>query len=70
MTYYETQVELLIASSKKTFKNVGFNSLTEYMKHRKLIRRWCFLYGCRSMDNEQGKHYSKNKLRRMKYDLR
>ena len=70
MTYEETQAVLLVASSKELFKNKGFKSLTEYMKHRKLIRRWCFLNGCRSMDSEQGKHYSKNKLRGMKYDLR
>lgn len=70
MTYEETQTDLLLKAFHRVKRNDGFKSLTEYMKHRKLLRRWCFLNGCRSMDSEQGKHYSKNKLRRMKYDLR
>lgn len=69
MAYEDTQIELILKAFHRIKSNGAFKSLTEYKAHSKLIRRWCFLNGCRSMDNEQGKHYSKNKLRRMRYDL-
>lgn len=70
-TYLESQ-EQLILQAMKSFINTpqGFKSLTHYMRHRRLIKRWCFLHGCRSMDNEAGKHFDKNRLRKMKRELR
>lgn len=67
--YIESQIDLIGKSSWIIFTNGGFKSLTQYKQHYRLLKRWCFLFGSRSMDDTQGKHFSKNRLRRMKNEL-
>ena len=69
--YIESQGVLILLSLKKfRANNFEFKSLTQYKQHCRLLKRWCFLFGSRSMDDTQGKHFSKNRLRRMKNELR
>lgn len=68
--YAKSQATLLIINFHKLKRNNGFKSLTQYKQHCRLLKRWCFLFGSRSMDDTQGKHFSKNRLRRMKNELR
>lgn len=69
--YQESQELLILLAMKKLRNNkFKFKSLTQYKQHYRLLKRWCFLFGSRSMDDTQGKHFSKNRLRRMKNELR
>ena len=64
--YIESQLELLAQSSAKFLQNKRFKSLHEYKIHSRLLRRWCFIFGQKNMDSECGKHFRKNRLRKMK----
>lgn len=69
--YQESQEALiLLAMNKLRNSKFKFKSLTQYKQHYRFLKRWCFLFDSRSMDDTAGKHFSKNRLRRMKNELR
>jgi hypothetical protein len=69
--YLSTQEDLLLRSTELFFNSpVGFKSLNHYKNHNRLLNRWCFLHGCRSMEKENGKNFNKNRFRKMKKQFR